>query len=358
MKRILSLAMIVWTALIVSLTSARASASGPSVIRIGVPGVGTGNRPIIGGSNVAVVHLRGLLEEEFKADGIQIKWNFLRGAGPAVNELFANGLADFGFGLGDLPSIIGHAGGLHTRVLAAGGIRQNTYLAVPSDSSINSVKDLRGKKVAIFKGTNIQLAVAKILEGSGLTEKDIRAINMDTATTKAALITKDIDAAFGGVDLLALRDQGTARIVYTTKSDPRFLRHSTLIASQDFIDKYPAVTKRVVKVLVQASKWISDQEAAPTAVYQLWTKSGTPFSNYKEDFEGATSVKTRASPLIDDYVAAQYKKAIADAKRYGLIKNDFSYDAWTETSFLKQVLKELNLEHYWQEYDASGKPKG
>ena len=243
-------------------------------------------------------------------------------------------------------------------MLAAGGIRQNTYLAVPADSSIKTIQDLRGKKVAIFKGTNIQLAVAKILEGSGLTEKDIRAINMDTATTKAAIITKDIDAAFGGVDLLALRDQGTARIIYDTRADPRFLRHSTLIASQDFVSKYPAITKRVVKVLVQASKWISDQEATPTPVYQLWTKSGTPFSNYKEDFNAATSIKTRASPVIDEYVTAQYKRAISDAKRFGLIKNDFSFDAWLDTSFLKQVLKELNLEHYWQEYDSNGKPKG
>jgi sulfonate transport system substrate-binding protein len=359
MKRIFSWFVLLWASLAVSLATGSARADAPTIIRIGVPGVGTGNRPIVGGSNSSTVHLRGLLEDEFKSDGIKIKWNFLRGAGPAVNELFANGLVDFGFGLGDLPSVIGHSGGLNTRVLAAAGIRQNTYLAVPADSSIKSIQDLRGKRVAIFKGTNIQLAVAKILEGSGLSEKDIRAINMDTATTKAALITKDIDAAFGGNDLLALRDQGTARIIYTTKGgDPRFLKHSTLVASQDFITKYPDITKRVVKVLVQASKWISDQEATPTPVYQLWTKSGVPFSNYKEDFEGASSIKTRASPLIDEYVTAQYKKAISDAKRFGLIKNEFSFEAWTDTSFLKQVLKELNLEHYWQEYDASGKPKG
>lgn len=174
-----------------------ARAASPSVIRIGVPGVGIGNRPIIGGSSVATVALRGLLEEEFKAEGIKIQWNFLRGAGPAVNELFANGLADFGWGLGDLPSIIGRAGGLKTRILAASGIRQNTYLAVPADSSLNSIKDLRGKKVAVFKGTNAQLAIAKILEGNGFAEKDIRSINMDNNTARLALTTKDIDAAFG-----------------------------------------------------------------------------------------------------------------------------------------------------------------
>ena len=85
------------------------------------------------------------------------------------------------------------------RVLLAGGIRQNSYLSVPADSQLTSVKDLRGKKVAVFKGTNIQLAVARILEAHGLTEKELRAISMNTPTTKAALVTRDIEAAFGGV---------------------------------------------------------------------------------------------------------------------------------------------------------------
>jgi sulfonate transport system substrate-binding protein len=336
--------------------SARAAAA-PSVIRIGYPSVGIGNRPIVGGTPPSTVHLRGLLEEEFKAEGVKIQWNFLRGAGPAVNELFANGLADFGFGLGDLPSIIGHAGGLKTRVLAAGGIRQNTYLAVPSDSSVTSIKELRGKKVAFQKGTNLQLAIAKILDANGITEKDIRALNMDNSTAKTALITKDVDAMFGQNDLLALRDQGTAKIIFTTRdSDPRFLRHSSLVASQEFIDKYPDITHRVVKNLVLAGKWISDQEAAPAPVYQLWSKSGTPFSNYKEDYQGS-SLKLKASPLIDDYFSAQYRKAITDSLRFGLIKNEFSFDSWVEPRFLKQVLKEQNLESYWRQYDNTGKPK-
>lgn len=334
-----------------------AQAATPSVIRIGVPGVGVGNRPIIGGSSVATVGLRGLLEEEFRKDGIKIQYNFLRGAGPAVNELFANGLADFGWGLGDLPSIIGHAGGLKTRILAAAGIRQNTYLAVPADSPINGIKDLRGKKVSIFKGTNIQLAIAKILEGHGFGEKDIRAINMDNSTARLALTTKDVDAVFGNADLLQLRDQGVAKIVYTTRGgDPRFLKHSSLIASQGFIDQYPDITQRVVNKLVEASKWLSDQEANPAPAYQLWAKSGVQFSNYKEDFSGS-SLKLRSSPLIDEYFSSQYKRAIADAKRFGLIKNEFSFESWIEPKFLNRALKSQQLENYWQRYDVEGKPK-
>jgi hypothetical protein len=59
----------------------------------------------------------------------------------------ANGLADFSL-LGDLPSIVGRASGLKTRILAATAIRQNTYIAVPADSTVQNVKDLRGRRVA------------------------------------------------------------------------------------------------------------------------------------------------------------------------------------------------------------------
>jgi sulfonate transport system substrate-binding protein len=336
-----------------SLATGAARADAPSVIQIAYPGVGVGNRPFVGGSSVAVMHLQGLLEEEFRKDGIKVNWTFARGAGPAVNEMYANGLADFSL-LGDLPSIVGRASGLKTRVLAATSIRQNTYLLVPADSSIQSIKDLKGKRVALFKGTNLQLAVAKILEANGLSEKDIRAINMDTATARAALITKDIDASFGDNQFLALRDQGAARVVYSTLGDPRFARHCTFVGSDAFIRKYPEVTRRVVKTVVAAAKWISDRESAPQPVFQLWTKSGVPFANFKEDFKGQ-SLKLLSSPLIDGYITDQYKQQIAGAKKFGLIKESFDFTPWVDTSFLNQALKELGLENFWEPLGASGK---
>jgi sulfonate transport system substrate-binding protein len=336
-----------------------ARADKPTVIRMAVPSVGIGNRPIIGGSPIADVGLKGLLEEEFKKDGIQIQWTYLPGAGPAVNEMFANGLADFGAGLGDLPSIVGKAGGLKTKLLAAAGIRQHTYLAVPADSPIHSIEELRGKQVAYQKGTNIQLAVAKIIAAHGLTEHDFRAINMDNETAKSAIITHSVDAAFGQYDYLQLRDQGTARIIYVANGldNPSFLKHSTLIGSEDFINKYPEITERVVKVLVQAAKWQSEQEANPAPLYQLWTKSGVPFNDFREDL-AKDSVKVIASPLVDEYIRAQYKSAVADSKKFGLIRNTFDVDSWIDTRFLNQALHDLDLENYWAPYDANGKLHG
>lgn len=328
----------------------------PKVIRIAYPGVGIGNRPYVGGNSTSVVHLKGMLEEEFKPDGIRVEWTFLRGAGPAVNELYANRLADFSL-LGDLPSIVGKAGGLNTRILAATGIRGNTYLAVPADSSIASIKDLKGRRIGLFKGTNTQLAVAKILKDNGLTEKDVRFLNMDNATIRAALVTKDIEGAFGSNDLLSLRDQGAVKIVYRTNGDPRYLRQASFVGTQDFISKYPEITKRIVKTLVLAAKWISENDKNPTVVYNLWTKSGVRFADYKEDQQGQP-LKPLASPLLDPYFISQYKTQISQAKEFGLIKNAFAVESWVEPKFLTQALNELGLQNYWAPADPSGKLSG
>src|ERR1041384_4930701 len=243
-----------------------AFADRPSVIRVGYPGVGIGNRPASYGNSVTVLHLKGLLEEEFKKDGIKIQWTFLRGAGPAVNELFANGLLDFSH-LGDLPSVVGRASGLKYRALVSSGVRNNIYVSVPADSNVQSVKDLRGKKIAVLKGTATHLAGVKILEKFGLKEKDVRLVNLDTNSAKAALVTKDIDAAVGGPDYLSLRDQGVSRIVFTTKGgDPKLTSNGLFLGSQDFLDKYPDIALRVVKQLVLAAKLLADSEKDPTPV--------------------------------------------------------------------------------------------
>jgi len=348
--------LVLWTATWISvLTWSLSSASAedkPKVIRIGFPSVGVGNRPIATGSGLATAHLRGVLDEELKPDGITIQWNFLRGAGPAVNELYANGLLDFST-LGDLPSIIGRASGLHYRVLAGASVRGNIYLAVPSDSSAQSGKDLRGKRVAVAKGTATHLAAVKILERFGLAEKDVKLINMEVNAAQLALVTRDIDAAFGGADTLRLRDQGAVRVLFTTTGDPALTSNSLFLGSESFIQKYPELTKRLLKVIVKTTKWLA--ETPTTQVFQLWTKSGTTFSSFREDLQGE-DLKYRFSPLLDPYLASRYKLQIEQAKRLGLLREAFSYDDWLEPKFLAEALKELNLTDFWQPRGQDGKP--
>ena len=86
-------------------------------IRIAVPDISAGPAPS-GAGIVDVLRDRQTLEKEFEKDGITIRWDFFKGAGPAINEALANGQEDFAY-LGDFPAIIGKAGGLDTRLLSA-----------------------------------------------------------------------------------------------------------------------------------------------------------------------------------------------------------------------------------------------
>jgi sulfonate transport system substrate-binding protein len=316
----------------------------PPAIRIANPGVGIGGRPVVAYGAWSLLHIKGILEDEFKPDGIPVTWTFARGAGPAVNELFANDLADISL-LGDLPSIIAKSGGLHTRLLAAAGLN-NIYLAVPATSSVRKISDLVGKRLAVFKGTCNHLSANRIFAANGIAEKDVRTINMDSVSMLAALTTSDIDAAIGGSELLALRDRGAVRIVYSTKGDPRFTCNSTLIVSDTFASKYPSIVKRIVRAYVRMAKWVTDRENNPAEIYQLFSKSGIPFASFKEDW-GGEAFKVKVSPLVDPYLRARYTNSIQDAYKFKLIRQPFPIESWVDTSFLDQVVREEHLENYW-----------
>jgi sulfonate transport system substrate-binding protein len=332
------------------------AANKPAIIRIGVAQPGIGNPPQFSGSSAAVANAKGWVEEEFKADGIKVEWFFFKGAGPAVNEALSNKQLDFAF-QGDLPSIVAKSAGLKTKLILATGVRSNIYLAVPPDSPIQSVKDLRGKRVAIFKGTNAQLPINRVLEANGLQERDLRAINLDQATTLAALSTKDIDAAFGNINLLRLRDKNAARIVYSSKGgSPIFTTQSHVLVTEEFAQQYPEITARVVKTFVKTSKWASD-EVNREEVLRLWARAGTPYEHWREDYDGQP-LRVRINPNFDPFLVARYKDSVEQAYRLKLSRSKFDVDQWIDQRYLKAALKELNLETYWPIFQVNGKILG
>jgi sulfonate transport system substrate-binding protein len=331
-----------------------ARAAVPIVIRIGVASIGVGGRQFFGGSPGATMRAGGYLEEEFRADGnVRVEWSFFRGAGPAVNEAIANDQLDLAY-QGDLPSIIARANGLKTRLLAASGAHIPIYLATPPGSDIRGVKDLKGRRVALYRGTNGQLAADKVLAANGLTERDLKVFNMDTATSLAAIADRQVDAAFGDLSLLSLSAQGLARIAYSSKHDnPAFGRRSHILATESFLADHPDLTARIMKAYARAAWW-SSEERNRDALFALWAKSGIPATIYRADFAGQT-LAYRDSPLLDDFALAQYRTQAKMALRYGLVRRDVDVRGWPALDFLNAALKELELEHYWTRYDADGK---
>jgi sulfonate transport system substrate-binding protein len=333
------------------------AAAEPLTIRFGFASTGVDNRPFSGGTPAATAHAGRYVETALKDDpDIKVEWYFFKGAGPAVNEAIANGQLDFAW-QGDLPSVIGRANGLKTKILMANGAHAPMYLAVPVGSPINSVKELRGKKVVIFRGTNNHLAAVKVLAANGLSERDLQVLNMDNATTTAALASKYVDAAFGNYPLISLIETERAKIVYTTKGDnPAFERHSAVLVTAAFEAAHPRIVTKIVKALVEAAHWSSD-EANRDALMEIWARSGTPAAVFRYDFDGQP-LRYRNSPVIDPFLIEQYRSQARLAKEFGLLRRDVDVKGWFELRYLDQALKDLGLEDYWPRYGTDGKPLG
>jgi sulfonate transport system substrate-binding protein len=341
-------------ALALSIASPGASAA-PQVIRIGVASAGGGEPVTWGGSPGGVVRVNEWLEQEFKPSGIQIEWLFFKGAGPAVNEALSNKQIDFAY-QGDLPQVVGRANGLKTKLLVVSGARNNLYVVTPPQSDIRGIKDLKDKRVSIFRGTNGHLVAINVLAANGLAERDLKAVNLDAGSAQAALVSHGVDAAFGGYEWFKVRDQGLAKVIYSTQGqDPAYTRQASLLVREDFEREHQAEVQRVVDVFVRAADWSSDEKNR-AELFRIWARSGTPVASWEAEFD-KQSLAERNSPLVDDFIIARYKAVVRDAVQLKLIRREVPVDGWFDTRYLQASLKKLGLEKRWTAYDAKGQPK-
>ncbi|MHA7685569.1 ABC transporter substrate-binding protein [Cupriavidus sp. PET2-C1] len=325
----------------------------PSVVRFGVSNAGVGTPPRIGTGWLAVAQTKGFIEEALKKDNIKVQWIFFKGQGPQVNEALTNEQLDFTT-LGDLPSVIGRSVGIKARLIMVTSTRGNSYVAVRPDSDIKTIANLRGKRVGFHKGTATQLAVDRILEQNGLSERDIKVINLEPASSLAAFQTGDLDAIFGTLNLKVLESKGQARIIYSTRDNPAASGNGHVLVTDKFSSTYPGLTQRVVTALVRAASYAS-QEAHRDEVLKLWASSGgIPAAIYDEELKGIP-LAHRHSPRFDDYVRAADQRSMEDAYRFKLIRKRFSVDAWIDDRYVNQAINDLGLDPAWPRFDATAR---
>lgn len=305
-------------------------------LNIAVSDIGAGGKPA-GGGLVDVIHSQQRLEKALSADGVTVKWHFFKGAAPLINESFANGQVQLAY-LGDLGSIVGKAGGLDTHIVAVAARGVTHYLAVPPGSSIHTMADLKGKRVGLFRGTAAQLSFIGALKTSGLTEKDVSVINLDFAAASAALAANQIDATWGGANVLAMRDRGQAEVPVSTRSlgGPGELAGLVLV-SGSLVNEHPDWVRKIVAVQREASAWASASANRDAYIQLLADQAAYPAELLRADLNGAPDLSVLLSPELDPSFVERLKQAVTAAKEARLIRRDIDVEQWLAPQFLQQT---------------------
>ena len=134
---------------------------------------------------LSLIKARGTLEKRLAPLGVKVTWTEFN-AGPVQLEALNVGSIDFG-DVGEAPPIFAQAAGAPL-VYAGASVPRPAVEAVvvPKDSPIRSVADLKGKRVAYNKGSNVHYFLVKLLEKHGLKYADVQSVFLAPPDARAA----------------------------------------------------------------------------------------------------------------------------------------------------------------------------
>ncbi|WP_210520057.1 aliphatic sulfonate ABC transporter substrate-binding protein [Hymenobacter terricola] len=198
-----------------------------------------------------VLKQQGWLEKDLAKQNIKVEWVLSQGSNKALE--FLNGSSiDFGSTAG-AAALIGRANGNPLKAIYIFSKPEWTALVTGANSTIKSVADLKGKRVAATKGTDPYIFLLRALDQAGLSEKDIELIPLQHADGRAALEKGDVDA-WAGLDphMAKAELESGAKLFYR---NPDFNSYGVLNVRAVFAQQHPELVDRVLAAYEQARQW-------------------------------------------------------------------------------------------------------
>jgi sulfonate transport system substrate-binding protein len=195
---------------------------------------------------------KGFLEKEFAKDGIAIRWVQTVSSSNALQFLNA-GSIDFGSTAGSA-ALVAKINGNPIKSVYVYSRPEWTALVTTKDSKITKIEDLKGKRVAMVRGTDPHIFLVRALLSVGLTDKDITPVLVQQhADGGNLLIRGDVDA-WAGLDppMAQVELQEGARLFYRNAEANTW---GILNSPEDFVKDHPDIVKRVISAYEEARKY-------------------------------------------------------------------------------------------------------
>ena len=202
---------------------------------------------------LVLLKTKGTLEPKLKALGYSVVWTEFP-SGPPLLEAINVGAIDFG-NTGEAPPIFAQAAGAPIRYVAyEPPAPKGEAILVPKDSPLKSVADLKGKKVAFNKGSNVHYLVVKALEKAGVKYADITPVFLSPSDARAAFERGSIDAWAIWDPFQAAAEAATQARTLTDGTDT-VDNHQFYLSSQKFVESEPKVLDAILAGLREVDEW-------------------------------------------------------------------------------------------------------
>jgi len=214
-------------------------------------------------STLVLLKAHGALEKRLAPLGIKVTWNEFP-AGPQLLEGLNVGAIDFGY-VGEAPPVFAQAAGADFVYTAyelptphAEGV------VVTQDSPVNSVADLKGKKVAFNKGSDVHWFIVALLRKHGLDFTDIHPVYLAPADARAALEQHAVDAwAIWDPFLAAVQGQSKARLIADAEGVAS--HHQFFLSQREFAQKRKDVIAMALEEVGKEGQWVKGNLSAAAA---------------------------------------------------------------------------------------------
>jgi sulfonate transport system substrate-binding protein len=211
---------------------------------------------------------RGILEKALAADGITVRWVFSAGSNKALEFLNAGSL-DFGSTAG-AAALIGRINGNPIKSVYVYSRPEWTALVTGAKSEITKVSELKGKRVAVTRGTDPHIFLVRALADAKLTEKDVRLVLLQHADGRLALERGDVDAWAGLDPLMAAAEiESGAKLFHRKAADNTW---GILNVREAFANENPALVRKVIAAYEEARQYALANPAELTKTLVAYTK--------------------------------------------------------------------------------------
>lgn len=250
-----------------------------------------------------VIKKQGWLEQALAPQHTQVKWVLSLGSNRAL-EYLNSGAIDIGSSAG-LAAVLAKANGNPIRAVYLFSRPEWTALVVGKQSSIKTLADLKGKKIAATVGTDPFLFTLRALHTVGLTRDDVELVNLQHPDGRTALQKEEVDA-WAGLDphMAAAQVDDGARLLYRNVD---FNTYGFLNAREDFIKAHPETLATVLQVYEKARLWIIAHPDDTAQILSDASKVSLPVAklqlsrnDFTQPVPGATQVSAlkAAAPIL------------------------------------------------------------